>query len=89
MGRWNTAEKTLVTALVLLITFLVVVAVNAIFGTATPKGEVYTASYSYCAQWQSAYKSQTCVRYATGHAQRQNTRVQGLFWDYDSYKVVR
>ena len=89
MGSWNTAEKTLVTALVLLITFLVVVAVNAVFGTATPKGEVYTYSFSYCAQWTNAYKSQTCVRYATGHEQRQNTRVQGLFWDYDSYKVVR
>ena len=89
MGRWNTAEKTLVTALVILITFIAVVAVNAVFGRATVTGPVYTASYSYCAQWQSAYKTQTCVRYATGHEQRQNTRVEGLFWDYDSYTVVR
>lgn len=89
MGRWNTAEKTLVAGLVVLITFIAVVAVNAVFGRATVVGEVYTASYSYCAQWQSAYKSQTCVRYATGHERRQNTRVEGLFWDYDSYTVVR
>ena len=89
MGRWNTAEKTLVAGLVTIITFIALVTVNCVFGTATVKGEVYTATYSYCAQWQSAYKSQTCVRYATGHELRQNTRVQGLFWDYDSYKVVR
>ena len=89
MGKWNQAEKTIVASLTAIILFIVVVMVNAVFGHATPRGEVYTASYSYCAQWQSAYKSQTCVRYATGHEQRQNTRVQGLFWDYDSYKVVR
>lgn len=89
MGRWNTAEKTLVAALVAIISFIAVVTVNAVFGTATVKGEVYTATYSYCAQWQAAYKSQTCVRYATGKEQRQNTRVEGLFWDYDSYTVVR
>ena len=89
MTRWNTAEKTLVAALVAIIAFIAVVTVNSVFGTRTAYGEVYTASYSYCAQWQSAYKSQTCVRYATGHERRQNAHVQGLFWDYDSYNVVR
>lgn len=89
MARWNTAEKTIVASMAAIIAFIAVVSVNAVFGTATPQGKVYTASFSYCAQWQSAYKSQTCVRYATGHEQRQNTRVEGLFWNYDSYKVVR
>lgn len=89
MNRWNTAEKTLVTGLVAIILFIALVTANAVFSRATVTSEVYTASYSYCAQWQSAYKSQSCVRYATGYEQRQNTRVEGLFWNYDSYKVVR
>ena len=89
MYHLDRTEKTFVAGLAILILFLALVMINAVFGTATAYGEVYTASYSYCAQTNYGPKGiSSCVRYATATEQRQNTRVNGLLWNYDSYRVV-
>lgn len=62
---------------------------NEVCGTSEPVGEVYTASYSYCGQYAGSGGTRHCSLWLTGTEKRQNTRVTGLFFNVDSYKVVR
>ncbi len=89
MTRWTQAEKTLVSMLSAIVLFIIVVMINAFSSVVVERGTEHTASYSYCAQWQAAYKSQTCVRYATGTERRIPVKREGILWNYESYEVVR
>lgn len=62
---------------------------NEYFGTSEPYGEVYTASYSYCGQYAGVGGTRHCSLWLTGTEKRQNTHINGLLFDVDSYKVVR
>lgn len=88
--RLTNPEKTILGSMAAISVIIAVILINAVLGTVVERGEVYTASYNYCAQWQATVKAQqTCIRYATGHEQRRNTRVIGPLWNYESYEVVR
>jgi len=62
--------------------------VNDVFGTYEVVGEPYTVSYSYCGRWTGAGGQSHCADWKVGHERRVNTKVHGLFFDKDSYKVV-
>jgi hypothetical protein len=71
---------TLVTTFV--VGFLMLLMINEAFGTETPIGEPYLASYSYCAVTTYGVKGQSwCSQYKTGHEMRQKTHIKGLFFD--------
>lgn len=71
---------TLVTTFV--VGFLMLLVINEAFGTETPIGEPYVASYSYCSRTVYLAKAQSyCGEYKTGHEMRQKTLIKGLFFD--------
>jgi hypothetical protein len=61
--------------------FLLLLMINEAFGTETPVGEPYLASYSYCSHTVYGVKSSYCSEYKTGHEMRQKTHIKGLFFD--------
>jgi hypothetical protein len=73
----------------MIVLFITVVMVNAFSSVVVERGVEYTASYSYCAQWQAAYKSQQCVRYASGTERRVPVKREGILWNYETYEIVR
>ena len=93
MSKWERDEKVLVggialigaTALGLLSAMIINMATSEEIGREAPA----KVAYSYCAQWQSAYKSQICARCATGYETRIVKHMRGSLWDYDTYEVVR
>jgi len=68
--------------------FLLVLMLNEAFGTVTPVGEPYVASYSYCSHTVYGVKSSYCSEYKTGHEMRQKTIIKGLFFDGQGDKLV-
>jgi len=69
--------------------FLMLLMINEAFGTITPVGEPYVASYSYCATTVHTAKAQShCGEYKTGREMRQKTMIKGLFFDGESSKLV-
>ena len=93
VSKWRRDEKIAVgvvalisaTALGLLSAMVINVATAEEIGREAPA----KVAYNYCAQWQSAYKRQTCARYATGYETRIVKHMRGSLWDYDTYEVVR
>ena len=92
MNKWSRDEKVLVggIALIAILALGSVIAMIINCATAHEIGREAPAkvAYSYCAQWQSAYKSQSCARYATGYETRVVIHKSGIWWNYDTYKVV-
>jgi hypothetical protein len=89
MSKWSKDEKVLVGGLCAIITTLVLIAVNCATSTEISREAPAATSFSYCAQWTAAYKSQTCIRYAAGTEVRIVKHMDGILFDYDTYEVVR
>lgn len=68
---------------------VVVCSINDIAGEATDTGTPYTATYSYCAVTTYTKFGSTCSVWNTGTEVRVNTHVKGMWFDHDSYRVVR
>ena len=62
--------------------------VNEVFGTYEVVSEPYTVSYSYCGAWAGSGGTHHCSDWRVGTERRVNTKVHGLFFEKDSYKVV-
>jgi hypothetical protein len=92
-SKWKLNEKALMGGLVVIAVLslgsLIATAINCATSVEISREAPARVAYSYCAQWQSAYKSQTCVRYATGHETRIVKHMRGGMWDYDTYEVAR
>jgi hypothetical protein len=85
----NIILGTVATVAVALTGFIFILAINEAFGTITPVGEPYVASYSYCSNTVYTAKAQSyCGTYTTGHEMRQKTVIKGLFFDGESSKLV-
>lgn len=93
MSKWKRDEKVLVGGLAVIATFalgsLFAMIVNSATAEEIGREAPAPVSFSYCAQWQAAYKSQTCARYAKGTETRIVIHKRGIWWDYDTYEVVR
>lgn len=93
MSKWKRDEKVLVGGLSLIAALcfgaLIAATINALCGEEVGRDAPKDFPYSYCAQWQSAYKSQTCVRYGYAIEKRVIIHKHGLWWDYDTYIVVQ
>lgn len=93
MAKWSKDEKVLVGGIAVIAALalgsLIAMTINMATSEEISREAPAKVGYNYCAQWQAAYKSQTCVRYATGHETRIVKHMRGSMWDYDTYEVVR
>lgn len=93
MSKWSRDEKVLVGGIALIgataLGLLSAMIINCATSEEINREAPAKVAYSYCAQWQSAYKSKSCARYATGYETRVVIHNRGIWWDYDSYIVVR
>lgn len=79
----------LLTPATALAVFLGAAILNDVYGTSTTVGEPYTESFSYCGAYTGVGGTRHCSLWLAGTETRINTKVNGLFWDRDGYKVVR
>lgn len=65
--------------------------INSAYSTEELTGEQYVYTYSKCTQYSSGPKGvQSCTgRWIPQHEKQAKTIVKGLFFDYESYKIVR
>ena len=93
MSKWTRDEKVLVGGIAVIAALalgsLTAVIINCATSEEISREAPAKVSYNYCAQWQSAYRSQYCARYATGYETRVVIHKRGIWWDYDTYKVVQ
>lgn len=92
MDKWSRGEKVMLGAAIL-INGILLGALSAILINYATADEISREApakvkYVYCAEYQFASKSQTCVRYATGYETRVVKRMSGWLWDYNGYEVV-
>ncbi len=81
-------KTVIITAITVFVGFVGTVLINGVYGNATTVGEPYTVSFSYCGSYAGVGGTRHCNLWLVGHERRINTKVQGLIWDYDSYKLV-
>lgn len=78
--------------IILMLAVMAVMLLNDLAGTEEPFGPFYEAEHTYCAvpsvNWFNKVPIQNCFEYRTERELRQRTRVHGLFWDNESYKVI-
>lgn len=93
MSKWKRDEKVLVGGIAVIAALalgsLIAMIINGVTSEEISREAPAKVAFNYCAQWQSAYKSQTCARYATGYETRIVIHKQGSLWNYDTYEVVR
>lgn len=93
MSKWERDEKVLVGGIALIgataLGLLSAMIINCATSEEISREAPAKVAYNYCAQWQSAYKSQSCARYATGYETRIVKHMRGGLWDYDTYEAVR
>ena len=81
--------KIIVGAVILTILGVAACVVNEVGGTAVEVGEPYKATYTYCNAWSGVGGTRHCSLYLTGTETRVKTEVKGLWWNTESYHVVR
>lgn len=88
MSKWTRDEKIFLSGLISIVVVITTLMINCVFSSVISSGEVYEYHYTHCVQWQSAYKSQQCVRYVPAKELRRDVQKKGLFWNYQSYEIV-
>lgn len=99
MGKWSRDEKVLVFMLtlvavlslgiVLSLGMWAAMKINYAFSEEIGREAPAKVEYVRCAEWQSGYKRQHCVRYVTSYETRAVIHHSGIWWDYDTYIVVQ
>lgn len=62
---------------------------NEVHGTVEIVGEPYQSTFSYCDAYTGIGGTRHCSKWMTGTETRVKTLVHGLFFDTESYKIVR
>lgn len=78
----------LIASLALTASFITAAVVNDVCGSYETVGDSYVESFSYCGAYAGVGGTRHCSMWLVGHERRVNTKVHGLIWDHDSYKVV-
>ena len=93
MSKWKRDEKDLVGGIAVIAALalgsLTAMIINVASSEEIGREAPAKVAYQHCAQWTNGYKSQYCSRYATGYETRVVIHKRGIWWDYDTYKVVQ
>jgi len=64
--------------------------INGMIGVEIGREEPKAVSFSYCDQWQGAPNGQrACIRYANGTELGVVKHMSGIFFDFETYEIVR